>query len=77
MTEILFSLGYKLAEDNRWELRLNAERKGNRGYFVLCILGPPPVAPVPRSSPHCCHCSKANKARLQLRYKEKRTPVGF
>lgn len=33
---------------------------------MLCILGTPPVAPAPRSSQHCWHCSKANEAGLQL-----------
>lgn len=37
-----------------------------RGHLVLCILGPPPVAPAPGSSQHCWHCSKANEAGLQL-----------
>lgn len=37
-----------------------------RGYFVLCILGPSPAAPAPRSSQRCCRCSKANKAGLQF-----------
>jgi len=32
---------------------------------VLCVLGPPPAAPARRSSQHCWHRSKANKAGRQ------------
>lgn len=57
-TEKCFSLGYKLAEDTRWELRLRAEvqQVASKGYFVLCISGLPPAAPAPRSSQHCWRC---------------------
>lgn len=71
MTEMWFSVGYKLGEHNRWELRLHVEHMGSRGsaggsqrLFCVVHFGAPSCS---SCSQQCWHCSEADEAGLQCK----------